>query len=56
MSEEIFHCMELERVPMRDEKADGLSDIATKRDGITNDFVGVDLLGSVFFEEGVFEH
>lgn len=48
--------MELERVPMRDEKADGLSDIATKRDGITNDFVGVDLLGSVFFEEGVFEH
>lgn len=30
LSEKIFHCMELERVPMRDEKADGLADIATK--------------------------
>ena len=48
--------MELERIPMMDEKADGHADKATKRDGITNDFVGVDLLGSVFFEEGVFEH
>ena len=48
--------MALKRIPLRDKKTRRFSYITKKRNWIAHNFVGMNFLGPLFFEEGISEH